>query len=76
MTQQTSLMGCARQGRRHQVGVALSVSQSCCPHLLSGGSGLGDREGDPQDGVGTQPALVLRPIQLDHQAVDLALQKD
>ena len=34
---------------------------------------LGDREGDAEDGVGTQARLVRRAVQIDHDIVDLHL---
>ena len=37
------------------------------------GGGLGDGQADAEDGIGTQAALVLGAVQLDHGEVDIAL---
>ena len=37
------------------------------------GRGLGDRQADPEDGVGTKATLVGSPVQIDHGLIDLYL---
>jgi hypothetical protein len=47
---------------------ATEVAVQRQPRLV--GRRLGDRKRDPDDGIGTQPALVVRPVEVDHRLID------
>jgi hypothetical protein len=60
--------------RKDELGVAGEVSEVLVErHALGGGTRLRDRQGDTQNGVGAEAALVRGAVQVDHCLVDLAL---
>lgn len=50
---------------------AAEVAVERHPGLFGGGAGHG--HGDGEDGVGAETALVVRPVEVDHRAVDVGL---
>ena len=60
--------------QRHRQGAGADAAQVTIERqagLL--GRGLGDREADPENGVGAELGLVGAAVELDHHAVDQAL---